>query len=132
MTLAPLANAPLIIQLHALLALGAVVLTIGILSLPKGSPLHRTMGWTWVLMMGSVAVSSFWIHTIKWIGPFSPIHFLSLIVLYSLVRAIRDARAHRITSHKRPMQGLVWGALLVAGAFTLLPGRLMHAVLLGS
>jgi len=30
------------------------------------------------------------------------------------------------------MQGLVWGALLVAGTFTLLPERLMHAVLLGS
>jgi len=124
MTLAHVANAPLIFRLHALLAPGAVVLTIDILSLRKGSPIYRTMGWTWVLMMGSAAVSSFWIHTIKWIGPFSPIHFLSLIVLYSLVRAIHDARAHRITSRNRRMQGLVWGALLVQ--------RLMHAVLLGS
>jgi uncharacterized membrane protein len=29
------------------------------------------------------------------------------------------------------MKGIVMGGLVVAGAFTLLPGRTMHAVLLG-
>jgi uncharacterized membrane protein len=80
-------------------------------------------------MMATVAISSFWISTIKFIGPFSPIHLLSIFVLVQLVGAVRAARSGRITDHKRYMQGLSFGALLVAGAFTLLPGRVMNAVL---
>lgn len=131
MTLTPLANASLIIQIHTALAFGAVALTIAIFSLKKGSRYHRVMGWTWVIMMASLAISSFWISTIKLVGPFSPIHLLSIFVLFSLIRAVRAARSHRVAEHKRAMQGLAFGALLIAGAFTFLPGRLMNAVLLG-
>lgn len=131
MTLNPLANASLMIQIHTALALAAVVLTITIFSLKKGSRYHRVMGWTWVIMMASVAISSFWINTINLIGPFSPIHLLSIFVLWSLFRAVTAARSHRVADHKRAMQGMAFGALLIAGAFTFLPGRLMNAVLLG-
>lgn len=74
---------------------------------------------------------SFWINTIRLVGPFSPIHLLSAFVLWSLFQAVTSARDHRIADHKRAMQGLAFGALLIAGAFTFLPGRLMNAVLLG-
>ena len=131
MTLTPLANASLMIQIHTALALAAVALTIAIFSLKKGSSYHRVMGWTWVIMMASVAISSFWINTINLIGPFSPIHLLSIFVLWSLFRAVTAARSHRVADHKRAMQGMAFGALLIAGAFTFLPGRLMNAVLLG-
>lgn len=131
MTLTPLANASLIIQIHTALAFGAVALTIAIFSLKKGSRYHRVMGWTWVIMMAALAISSFWISTIKLVGPFSPIHLLSIFVLWSLFTAVRSARNHRVADHKRNMQGLAFGALLIAGAFTFLPGRLMNAVLLG-
>ncbi len=131
MTLAPLANAPLMIQLHTALALVAVVLTIAIFSLKKGSRYHRIMGWSWVIVMAVVAISSFWVNTIKLVGPFSPIHLLALFVLWSLIGAVTAARNHRVADHKRAMQGLAFGALLIAGAFTFLPGRLMNAVLLG-
>jgi|TARA_B110000879_G_scaffold89620_1_gene123198 uncharacterized membrane protein len=120
------------IQIHTALALAAVALTIAIFSLKKGSSYHRVMGWTWVIMMASVAISSFWINTIKLVGPFSPIHLLSIFVLWSLFTAVRAARSHRVADHKRNMQRLAFGALLIAGAFTFLPGRLMNAVLLGS
>ena len=115
MTLAPLANASLMIQIHTALALGAVVLTIAIFNLKKGSSYHRVMGWTWVIMMATVALSSFWINTIKLVGPFSPIHLLSLFVLWNLYRAVTAARSHRVADHKRTMQGLAFGALLIAG-----------------
>lgn len=132
MTLAPLANASLMIQIHTALALGAVVLTIAIFSLKKGNRYHRVMGWTWVIMLAAVAISSFWINTIKLVGPLSPIHLLSIFVLWNLYRSVTAARSHRVADHKRAMQGLAFGALLIAGAFTFLPGRLMNAVLLGS
>lgn len=118
------------IQIHTAFALSAAALTIALFSLKKGSPYHRIMGWAWVTMMATVAISSFWISTIKLVGPFSPIHLLSVYVLWSLYGAVTAARNRRVQDHKRHMQGLAFGALLVAGAFTFLPGRLMHSVLL--
>lgn len=59
----------------------------------------------------------------------SPIHLLSISVLFGSWAAIRDARAHRIAAHKRQVLGLYLGGGGVgAGAFTLLPGRIMNAV----
>lgn len=58
MSLAPLLNAPLVIQLHAFAAVGALALGLVQFSLPKGTLPHRTMGWIWVGLMATVAVSS--------------------------------------------------------------------------
>ena len=38
------------------------------------------------------------------------------------------ARRHRVKQHRATMIGLFVGALIVAGIFTLLPGRIMHDV----
>ncbi|WP_386628098.1 DUF2306 domain-containing protein [Sulfitobacter geojensis] len=131
MTFSPLTNAAIAVQIHACLAFFAVALTIAIFSIPRGSRLHRWLGWTWVLMMAGVALSSFWIFEIRLIGPFSPIHLLSAYVLVQLVFAVRAARAGRIQEHRKSMKGMVFGALAVAGAFTFLPGRVMYQVVLG-
>ena len=130
MSLTPLISAPFAIQLHALAALALIPLTIAIFSLPRGSRLHKRLGWAWVLLMAAVAVSSFAIHEIRLWGGFSPIHLLSLFSLVSLLGAILAIRRRNIRRHRAIMLGLVWGALIGAGAFTLLPGRIMHEVLL--
>lgn len=119
------------IQSHAFLALGLLPLTLAIFALPRGSRLHRILGWTWVIGMAGVALSSFAIHDIRLIGPFSPIHGLSLFTLVILVTGVRAARGHRIAQHRQTMKGLTLGALLGAGAFTLLPGRVMYQVVFG-
>ena len=131
MTLTPLTNASLIIQIHTLLAIGAIALTIAILTLPKGSPLHRMTGRVWVAIMAGIALSSFGIHELQLVGPFSPIHLLSLYVLWNLISGVRAARAGRIAEHKRTMRSMAISALFVAGAFTFLPGRVMHQMFLG-
>jgi len=41
------------------------------------------------------------------------------------------ARRGNIRGHKRSMIGLFAGALIIAGIFTFVPGRIMHAVLFG-
>ncbi|MCX7567583.1 DUF2306 domain-containing protein [Sulfitobacter sp. F26169L] len=131
LTLTPLANASLMIQIHTIMALAAVILTLCIFSLRKGSPLHRVLGWAWVVMMATVALSSFWINEVRLIGPFSPIHILSLFTLWALISGVAAARSRRVKDHKRQMTALVFGALVLAGSFTLLPGRIMHAVISG-
>ena len=81
MSLAPLFAAPAVIQLHAFAALGAFALGVVQLSAPKGTIPHRLFGWVWAGLMLAVVVSSFFIHTIRLWGPWSPIHLLSLFTL---------------------------------------------------
>ena len=98
---------------------------------PKGTLPHRTIGWIWVLLMAEVAVSSFWIHQLRLVGPWSPIHLLSIFTLAMLPLAVWRAQTHRVAAHRRIMILTFTGALVVAGLFTLLPGRIMHAVVFG-
>ena len=65
-------------------------------------------------------------------GPWSPIHLLSVFAPIMLVVARRGRpRGHRVRAHRITMISIYAGALLLAGLFTLVPGRIMHAVLFG-
>ena len=131
MSLAPLLDAAPAIPLHAFAAMTAFVLGLVQFAAPKGTLPHRTIGWIWVLLMAAVAVSSFWIHQIRLLGPWSPIHLLSIFVLTMLPLAVWRAHTHRVADHRQIMILMFSGALVVAGLFTLLPGRIMHAVAFG-
>ena len=78
------------IPLHAYAAFLAVILGGIQLTRPKGTGSHKYLGYSWVLLMLWVSISSFWIQTIKIIGPFSPIHFLSIFTIWSVFEAIRS------------------------------------------
>ena len=132
MSLEPLLNAAPVIQIHAFAAMAAFALGIVQLMAPKGTLPHRTIGWIWVALMAVIAISSFWIHEIRLIGPFSPIHGLSIFTLVMLPLAVLHARRHNVDRHRRAMLGIFVGALVIAGAFTFLPGRIMHAVAFGN
>jgi uncharacterized membrane protein len=131
MSLAPLLNAAPAIPLHAFAAMAAFVLGIVQFAAPKGTLPHRSIGWIWVLLMASVAASSFWIHQIRLFGPWSPIHLLSIFTLTMLPFGVWMAHRHRVVDHRRIMISIFTGALVIAGLFTLLPGRVMHAVVFG-
>src|SRR5215475_141450 len=132
MSLAPLLEAAPAIPLHAFAAMGAFVLGVVQFAAPKGTLPHRTVGWIWVALMAVVALSSFWIHQIRLLGPWSPIHLLSIFTLVVLPLAVWRAHTHRVADHRRMMIFIFTGALVVAGLFTLLPGRIMHHVIFGS
>ena len=131
MSLAPLLSASFAIQIHAFAAMAAFVLGIVQFAAPKGTLPHRTLGWVWVALMTLVAISAFFIHTIRLWGPFSPIHLLAIYVLVMLPLGVTFARRHRVDGHRKTMQGLFVGGLLIAGGFTFFPGRIMHQVLFG-
>lgn len=131
MSLTPLLQAPGTIPLHAFAAMAAFLLGIVQFAAPKGTLPHRTIGWIWVALMFAVAISSFWIHEIRLIGPFSPIHLLSIFAPVMLVFAVLHARRHNVSAHKKAMTSIFFGALVIAGAFTFLPGRIMHTVVFG-
>jgi uncharacterized membrane protein len=78
-----------------------------------------------------IAASSFFIHSIRMIGPFSPIHLLSILTLVAVPRSILAARRGDIAAHRRGMMLVFWLALVGAGLFTLLPNRIMGQVVFG-
>jgi uncharacterized membrane protein len=131
MSLAPLLDAAPAIPLHAFAAMAAFALGVVQLAAPKGTLPHRTVGWVWVALMAVVAISSFWIHELKLLGPWSPIHLLSIFTLVVLPLAVWRARHHDVAGHRRIMIFTFIGALMVAGLFTFVPGRIMHAVVFG-
>jgi len=111
---------------HPAFGLGAVQL-----AAPKGTLPHRTIGWFWVALMVTVAATSFFIHDLRIWERWSPIHLLSMFTLATLPLAVVHARRHRVERHRNAMISIFMGALVVAGLFTLLPGRIMHAVVFG-
>ena len=131
MTLAPLLAASPVIQLHAFAAMAAFALGIVQLSASKGTLPHRTIGWVWVLLMLAVSISAFWIHQIRLWGPWSPIHLLAIFTLVMVPIAVLQARRHRVAQHRFAMISIFAGALVIAGLFTFVPGRIMHAVAFG-
>ena len=131
MSFTPLLDAAPSISLHAFAAMSAFLLGVVQFAAPKGTLPHRTIGWVWVGLMVAVAASSFWIHQIRLLGPWSPIHLLSIFTLVMLPLAVWKAHTHRVADHRRAMILIFSGALVVAGLFTLLPGRIMHSVVFG-
>ena len=131
MSLTPLLNAAPEVQVHAFAAITAFALGVVQLTAPKGTLPHRTLGWVWVVLMLVISASSFLIHGIRMWGPWSPIHILSVFTPIMLVLAVLAARGHRVRAHKITMISIFAGALVLAGLFTLVPGRIMHSVVLG-
>jgi uncharacterized membrane protein len=129
--LTPLMQASPAIQLHVA---GAVIaLLVGAVQLlrPKGRTVHIVLGWTWVVAMTVVAISSIFITEIN-PGQFSPIHAFTAWTLIALPMGLVAILVRRNRkAHGRAMGGLFLGGLIIAGAFTFLPGRVMWDVFLG-
>jgi len=125
MTFEPLLAAPLAVRFHVATVLPAAVLGAVLLARPKGTPAHRLLGKIWLLLMVVTSFSTFFIHDLKTVGTFSPIHLLSLYVIFGSVPAIRAARRGDIRAHRAHVAGMYFGGIVVAGLFTLVPGRVM-------
>ena len=131
LSLSPLLGAAAPIPSHALVAFALVGLGAWQFAAPKGTRRHRIVGWLYVLGMGYVALSALFISTLGTWGYFSPIHLLIPLTLWTLYATLRDARRGRIRAHARAMVSLFVFALVITGAFTFLPGRLMHETAFG-
>lgn len=122
--------APLAVQLHLTAAVSAFVLGLMQFALPKGTGLHKTTGWIWVVLIATAAISSLFIRMIN-NGAFSFIHILSGWTLVVLPMAIYAARRGDIARHRGRMTGIFIGGLLIAGTLAFMPGRLMWRLFLG-
>ena len=95
----------------------------------KGTPKHRLLGKVYMALMLITALTTLFMSAE--VGPvvfghFGFIHLFSLLVLYSVPTALIAARNGNIKKHRASMVGLYIGGLLIAGSFTLMPGRMLH------
>ncbi len=123
-------EAPAIIQLHASAALLALALGTVQMAAPKGTIPHRTFGIVFLAAMIVAALTAIFISEIN-PGGFSPIHIFVPTTLIAVVIGYRAARRRDSLNHKRHMIGLFFGALIIPGLFSFLPGRLMYEVAFG-
>jgi uncharacterized membrane protein len=128
-TLAPLLASPTTVIVHTFAATAALLLGAAVLFLRKGTTLHKALGRVWAVTMMLVAALSLEITGLN-PGHFSAIHILSVVTLVNIPYAIWMRRRGNIAAHAWAMSSNYLG-LLIAGAFTLVPGRIMHAVVFG-
>lgn len=131
MTLEPFFEASLPIKIHMIAAIGAFVLGAVVLWKKKGGKTHKFNGRIWVALMMVTALSGFFIHEIKMIGHFSPIHLFSVLTPISLIYAIMQVRKGDIKGHVQTMRATYVGGMLFAGGFTFFPGRLNYQIFFG-
>lgn len=123
-TFEPVLSASMAVQVHIASALSAFVIGATLMLAPKGLRFHRTLGWAWVVAMTITAGSSFFITGMMG-SNYSPIHALSAWTMIGLPFGIAAVRRRNIREHRQSMTGMFVGAILVAGLFSFLPGRLM-------
>jgi uncharacterized membrane protein len=95
--------------------------------------LHRAFGYAWVTLMIIAAASAFYIRESELpnIAGFSPIHLFIPVVLIGLLGAFWYLAKGNIKAHRRTMMGLYFGGCIGAGAFALLPDRMLGQLVLG-
>ncbi|MBT5105153.1 MAG: DUF2306 domain-containing protein [Porticoccaceae bacterium] len=123
------------IYIHAFFALIAVPVGLYILLTKKGTQKHKLTGRIWTLFLLIVSFTALFIQAIN-PGEYSLIHLLIPWTIGSLIYSIWSIRKFQITklqkykkAHMYSMIGVYVGALLVAGVFTLMPGRLFYEIL---
>ena len=94
----------------------------------KGTAQHKFLGRIYMVLMLFTAMVTLFMSAL--VGPtlfdhFGFIHLLSVLVLYSVPSAYFAIKAGDVKKHKLNMIGLYIGGMVVAGGFTLVPGRFL-------
>lgn len=116
---------------HLITALSALLLGGLVLARRKGSSSHRVLGWAWVGLMASTTLVSAFIRDYRLpnLFGFTPLHAFTVLVAVVLPLGIWFSRRGNVRGHRKTMRGLYLGACVLAGVFTLLPGRFLGRLL---
>lgn len=131
MTLLPFLTAPLPVQVHIVAALLALILGPFALYRQRRDRTHKVIGYVWVTAMSVLAVGSFLIPSHFTPVGIGPLHGFAVLTLWSLWAGVRAAIARDINRHQAILRSLYSNGLILAGAFTFLPGRTLNRMLFG-
>jgi uncharacterized membrane protein len=130
-TLAQLLDRHPLVFFHLVTAFASLVTGGMVLLRRKGTPSHRGLGWAFVVLMACTTVASAFIRDYRGLNlaGITPIHAFTVLVAVTLPRGVWYARQGNLVAHRSSMRNLYFGACVVAGVFTLLPGRFLGGLL---
>jgi len=132
MSLDPILNADFIIRLHICFAFLALAFGPVALFRKRRDRLHRLSGYVAIVGMLGLALSGLAIKSdIAIIAHFGPIHLFSVMATWGIAEAMYHIYRGDIAKHRASMMSTWFGALGLAGLFTLLPGRTLNRALFG-
>ena len=117
---------------HLSIIIPAFLLGTILIVMRKGSPLHKALGRTYLVLMlitGIITLTMSAKVGPTFLGHFGFIHLTSIYTLYLVPSAYFAARRGNITLHKLNMIGLYVGGILIAGTFAFMPGRMLNGFL---
>lgn len=100
-----------------------------LLLIKKGTGIHKNFGRVYmVLMLFTAFVTLFMPAAVgpQFLGHFGWIHLFSFLTLYTVPTAYTAIKKGNVRAHKRKMILLYFGAIIIAGGFTFVPGRYLH------
>lgn len=130
-----LSHLPISLAVTLHLAAVALAIVIGPFALYRSrrDRVHKALGYSWVMAMVSVSLTSFAIPAA--VGPslwgFGFIHLFSCVVLISVTQGVLAAVRKQVDAHRGAMTSLYWQALGIAGLFAFAPDRSLNRVLFG-
>jgi len=110
------------ITIHVMTVIPAVPLGAYLLLTPKGTKLHKVLGRVWVGLMVTTAIA---ITFVRGGTDFSWIHIFVPYTLIGAWQVVRTARRRDFAAHRKHLVGMYLGALVIPGAFSFLPDRMM-------
>ena len=101
----------------------------------KGKYPHRFFGKIYMITMFFSAMVSLFLEAkvgATFLNHFGWIHLLSVLTVFTVPYSLIAVKKGNIRAHQRSMFFLYWTGLLVAGLFTLSPGRYLNELLFHS
>ncbi|MFA8385900.1 MAG: DUF2306 domain-containing protein [Pelagibaca sp.] len=131
MTLLPFLSAPLPVQVHIIAAVLALILGPVAVYRRRRDRTHKVVGYLWVCAMTVLALGSFLIPSHFTAIGVGPLHGFAVLTLWSLWVGVKAAIARDVARHEAILRSLYSNGLIIAGAFTFLPGRTLNRMLFG-
>ena len=105
-----------------------------LLLMKRGTTIHKDLGKVYMVLMLVTAMVTIFMPA--QVGPrvlnhFGWIHSFSFFTIYTVPTSYIAIKKGKIQTHKRKMILLYFGAIVLAGGFTLAPGRYLHEVFFG-
>ena len=118
-----------LMYVHLATVIPCFVIGTVLLLIRKGTRVHVGFGRAYmILMLFTAGVTLFMPAKV---GPtildhFGWIHSFSFLTIYTVPTAYLAIKKGNVKSHKRKMILLYFGAIIIAGGFTFVPGRYLH------
>lgn len=105
-----------------------------LLLIKKGTSIHKRLGQVYmILMLFTATVTLFMQADVgpRFLNHFGWIHGFSFLTIYTVPTAYIAIKKGKVKSHKRKMILLYFGAIIIAGGFTFVPGRFLYEFFFG-